>query len=122
MDSKDIVNTKEEIKINSQYKFINLKCEYVLQKIFDYIPKEISLKIIKCNKNIQKELYININTYKEYSEIYSAIELEITPIPSNYCKFININEEDKKFIHIYFNDNKEEIKRNILIKMMKFQK
>ena len=27
-----------------------------------------------------------------------------------YGEFININEEDKKYIHIYFNDNKK--KRN----------
>ena len=24
-----------------------------------------------------------------------------------YGKFININEEDKKYFHIYFNDNKK---------------
>ena len=28
-----------------------------------------------------------------------------------YGKFINISEEDEKYYHIYFNDNKEEIKR-----------
>ena len=106
-----MLNAEKEIKINTQYKFINLKSEYCLQKIFDYIPKKISLKIIKCNKKIQKVLNININSYKEYSEIYSEIELEIVPIQCNYCKFINIKEEDKKYIHIYFNDNKEEIKR-----------
>ena len=32
-----------------------------------------------------------------------------------YGEFININKEDKKFIHIYFNDNtKKEIERTYL--------
>ena len=30
-----------------------------------------------------------------------------------YINFININEEDKKYLHIYFNDNKKkEIENN----------
>ena len=111
MDSKDIFDAEKEIKIGSQYKFLNLKSEYFLQKIFDFIPKKISLEIIKCNKKLQQKLNININSYKDYSEIYSAIELEIVPIPSNYCKFINIKEDEKKYIHIYFNDSKEKINR-----------
>ena len=31
-----------------------------------------------------------------------------------YGKFISINEEDKKYFHIYFNDNKEETKKTEL--------
>ena len=31
---------------------------------------------------------------------------------NEYGNFININEEDEKYYHIYFNDNKEEIKIN----------
>ena len=72
----------------------------------------ISLKIIKCNINIQKRLNININNYKDFSEEFSSIELEIIPIQNKYGRFINIKEEDKKYFHIYFNDNNEEIKRN----------
>ena len=58
---------------------------------------------------------ININNYKEYSEIYSPIEIEIKPVKNEYGKFINMKENEKYF-HIYFNDNKEEIKRNYLNK------
>ena len=82
-----------------------------MRKIFDYIKSKISLKIIKCNKDVQKKLNININNHKEYSEKYSSVELEIIPVQSHYCKFINIHDEDKKYFLIYFNDNKEEIKR-----------
>ena len=36
-----------------------------------------------------------------FCEKYSSVELEIIPVPSHYCKFININGEDKKYFHIY---------------------
>ena len=62
------------------------------------------LETIRYNKNIQKR--ININIYKAYSEEYSSIELDIIPKKDEYGKFINIYGEDKKYIHIYFNDNK----------------
>ena len=64
------------------------------------------LETIRYNKNIQKRINININHYKAYSEEYSSIELDIIPMKGKYGKFININEEDKKYFHIYFNDNK----------------
>ena len=58
--------------------------------------KKISLKTIKYNKSIQKRIDININHYKDYSEKYSSIELEIIPMKEKYGKYINIKEEDKK--------------------------
>ena len=67
---------------------------------------KIYLKIIKYNMNIQKRLNININNYKNYSELYSSIELEIIPIQNKYGSFINIKKEDKKYFHLYFNDKK----------------
>ena len=78
-----------------------------MQKFFGIVPQKISLEIIKYNKNIQKRLNININKYKEYSELYSSIEIEIIPVKNNYGKIINIKEENKKYFHIYFNDNKQ---------------
>ena len=65
------------------------------------------LETIRYNKSIQKRIDININHYKAYSEKYSSIELDIIPMKGECDKFININEEDKKYIHIYFNDNKK---------------
>ena len=41
----------------------------------------------------------------------------MVPMKGKYGKFININEEDKKYFHIYFNDNKKkEIKNTSLNK------
>jgi len=115
MESKDILNKVEEQRqlttINSNNQLNNLKSDYFIRKFFEYISKRRALKTIKYNKNIQKRINININNYKDYSEKYSSIELEIIPIKDKYGKFINI-KEDKEYYHIYFNDNKEkEIKR-----------
>ena len=116
MDSKDIIKTEKKIEkynqIKSKNKFKNIKNNYILRKVFNVIHKRISLEIIKYNINIQKRLNININNYKEFSELYSSIEIEIIPIQNKYGSFINIDkEEDKKYFHIYFNDNTEEIKK-----------
>ena len=120
MDSKDINNTEKKIeKLNpnkSKNNFINIKSDYILKKIFKYMQKRISLKIIKCNINIQKRLNININNYKDFSEKFSPIELEIIPVQNKYGPFIKIKEVNKKYFHIYFNDNIEEIKKTELNK------
>ena len=55
-----------------------------MQKLFCFIQTRISFKIIKCNNNIQKRLKIDINNYKDFSEKFSSIELEIIPIQNKY--------------------------------------
>ena len=87
------------------------------------MTERASLEIIKYNKSIQKRININIIHYKEYSEKYSSIELEIIPMKNKYGQFINIKGEDKEYYHIYFNDNKKkEIKRTSLNKKDKVSK
>ena len=111
-------------------KFENVKGTFFLQKMFDNMLKNKYLSIIKYCKNIQKRMDLNINDYKEYSEKYTSIELEIIPIKNINQNFINVKKgdlnnlqvvkdtikEDEKYFHIYFNDSKEEIKRQYLIK------
>ena len=109
------LETVEKVEIN-KIKYINIneniKSDYFLQKLFNYLIKKKSLDIIKYNNNIKKRLFININDYKEYSNVFSSIEIEIKISHSKYGKFINVKREDKVYYHIYFNGNKEEIKRN----------
>ena len=100
MESKDTTSKVEEQGLK------NVKSHYIIQKFFGYMIIRKSLEIIRYNKSIQKRINLNINHYKAYSEKYSSIELDIIPMKGEYGNFININEEDKKFIHIYFNDNK----------------
>ena len=110
-----IINvTKENNKENESAKpnpiTEKIKSDYFLQKLYDNMPKKKKLEIVKYNKKIQNRINLSVKDYKEYSEAYSSIEIEIIPTKGKYGKFININEKNKLYYHIYFNDNKEEIK------------
>ena len=109
-------NNKENENAKPNHIIENIKSRYILSKIIDIMPKKKKLEIIKYNKRIQNRLNLDIKDYKEYLEIYSSIEIEIIPTKNKYSKFININENDKLYYHIYFNDNKEEIKNKYRIK------
>ena len=106
--------SKENSKDNESAKpnpiLESLKSDYFLQKLYDIMPKKKKLEIDKYNKKVQNRLYLGIKDYKEYSETFTPIEIEIIPTKDEYGEFININENDKLYYQIYFNDNKEEIK------------
>ena len=103
---------RKSIHIDVKNNLININSKHILQKIFNNLIKLKTLEIIKYNKKIQKKLNMNINDYKEYSELYSPVEIDIKPADSNFGTFINIPKEDELCYYIYFNNNKEEIKRN----------
>ena len=86
----------EKKQIKSFTKYVNIKADYFLQKVFDNLEKKRTLEIVKNNKNIKKRINLNINDYKEYSEKYSSIEIEIKPVNNKFGIFINIKEENKR--------------------------
>ena len=92
----------------------NIKSNIILKKIFDNMEKNKSLEIMKYNKKLQKRANLNINDYKEYSQLYSSIDIELKLVDNIYGTFINIDDEEKEYYHIYFDNSKEEIKRNYL--------
>ena len=87
MESKDKINIEKEMEklnlIKSKNKFINLKSDYFIQKLFEYMQKRISLKIIKCNMNLQKRLNININNYKYFLKIFHQLNLKLYQFKMN---------------------------------------
>ena len=96
--SNKLSNEKTESnKVESKDIFDNIKVDYFLQKVFNNLERNISLKIVKYNKNIKKRLNININDYKEYSEI----EIELKLVDDKSGEFINIPEEEKEYYHFY---------------------
>ena len=108
---------KEEIKkqVKSKVDLKKLKSDYFLIKLFDIMKKNKSLQIMKYNKNIQKRVNLSINDYKEYSQVYSPIEIELKINDNEYnVDFINISDDLKEYYHIYFDNSNEEIKRNYL--------
>ena len=113
--------TRELNKVKSKNIFKNLKIDYFLQKVFNNLNTRKSLEIIKCNKNIHKRLNINLNDYKNYSQLYSSNEIGIIPFKNKSGTFINI-DEDESYYHIFFNDNSEEIKMNYINEYNKITK
>ena len=111
MESNNLPKEKGKVqktKINNILK--NIKSKTILRKIILLFQYRKLLAIINYNKEFQNKLNINIDDYKDYYEKHSAIEIEI--IPDIYGKFINIPKEEESYYHIYFNDDKDEIKRN----------
>ena len=98
----ELNNEKTETnKVESKDIFKNLKSKYILQILFNNLSKKRSLDIIKYNKIIKERINISIKDYKEYSEIFSPIEIEIKIANNLYGKFININEENEIYFFIY---------------------
>ena len=100
--------------IDSNSNLQNIRSKYIIQKMLYNLTKLKKLYIIKYNKYFQKRLNLNINDYKEYSEIYTLIEIEIKPSKRECKKFINIPEKEELFYHIYFNNSEKEINRNYI--------
>ena len=100
----------------SKIDFENLKDDDFLEELFSIMKRNKSLEIMKYNKKLQKRLNISINDYRECSELFSKIEIELKIADNGYGKFINIPDNEKEYYHIYFDNSKEEIKRNILKK------
>ena len=107
---------------NQRNKLEDIKADYFLVKLFDMLHKRRALEVIRYNKNIQQRINININNYKENSKIYSSIEIESIPAKKLFGEFINIEKEDEKYYHIYFNNKTKEIKRNTFNKKDKVKK
>ena len=92
----------------------NIRSDYILRKIFYYIPENKLLNFIRYNKYIQNRIEKDINSFREYSKI----EIELTLKLENQREFIiNIlNKKDQINYHIFLNDDKEELKRIYITK------
>ena len=101
-------------QIKSKNIFDDLKSDYFLQKVCDNITKKKTLEIMNYNKKLQRRVKLTFNDYKEFSQLYSSIILELNLIENKYDKFINIQEDEEDFFHICFDNSKEEIKRDYL--------
>ena len=112
MDSIDASHLGKQVK--SKNILDNIKSKYIFMNIVNILQKKKLLKFIQYNKKIQNKFSIDINDYKEYSEIFTPIEIEIIPVKNKFGDFINIYKNNGKYYHIYFNDERKEVKRNYL--------
>ena len=116
-------NEKLLQNIELKGKIENINSKFNLAHIFNNLQKHKFFNIIKYNKALQNRLDLNIKNYKECSELFTPIEIEIIPAEKKYGKFINIKYEKQKiYTHIYFNDSNKEIKKYYLKKEDKITK
>ena len=122
LNNKKNERVEEKKIIKSKASLTKLKCDFFLERIFNNLKTNKSLEIIKYNKKIQKILNLTINDYKEFSELYTPIEFEIIPAKNKFGNFIKDFGKEIDYFHIYFNDEKEEIKRNYITEKEKIKK
>ena len=77
----------KEIKIKT--KLQSIKSNFILKKIHSYLKQSKSLGIIRYNKKLQKRFNFTFKNYKDFSEIFTPIEIEITNMM--ITKYITLN-------------------------------
>ena len=107
-------NAFNKEKIKAKFGLEKIKNNFILKKIFGYAKKFKYMDIIKYNKKLQKRINLSFKDYQEYSQFYSLINVELKLVDNKYKRFINIPYTQKEYYHIYFDNSKEEIKRNYL--------
>ena len=112
----DLSSHENSFQNNSPNSLFNIRSKYILNHILDHIFHLKVMEIIRYNKNIQKKLGIGINDY--YNEFTKNIKIEIIPSQKYFGNFIS----DFPNIHIFFNDEIIEKKRNIIYEGEKVDK
>ena len=92
----------------NNYGLMYIKSNYLLKKITANLKIKKLLQLIKQNKYFLNKLGKNIDSFKKC--LQTEVEIEIQN--NKYGKFINYLDNEKSYFHIFFDDNKEEIKRN----------
>ena len=70
-------NNKENESAKPNPILEKLKSDFFLEKLYDIMPKKKKLEIVKYNKKVQNRLDLGVKDYKEYSETFTPIEIEI---------------------------------------------
>ena len=111
---------ESKINVDNKKHIFNVKSSIILKHIFNNLKQKKLLEIIRYNKRLQNEFNKNIKDY--YKE---SIKIIIDIIPHFYGNesiILKLNC-DKKYYHLYFDDNKEEIdKTKPIFKSDKFKK
>ena len=96
-----------------------IKCEYFLKNIIDCVSEKIYLNVLKYNKELQKKLNLSINSYIKF---FNQIVIEVIPKEKRRKKCPFINRGNKNFYHIFFDEGRQEIKRNYILSKEKVMK
>ena len=53
----------------------NIKSSYIVKIVFSYVDEKKKLKLVKCNKSLQRKIDISINNYIHFKGKYIIYEL-----------------------------------------------
>ena len=96
-------------KLDNGSILLTIKSKNNLRKLFNQLTTLQKLRIIRQNKKIQNKLNISKKDYEEYCTTIIEIVPYAISILEAQSKYINIiNNIDKKYIHIFFDDSKDE--------------
>ena len=85
-----------------------VKSKNTLSTILSNLTEKKLLHYIRYSKTYQYKLNKNLDNYK----LYESIDIDMVPIDCPKGVFVNIQEENKERIHVYFNDGSQEQKIN----------
>ena len=98
---------------------LKIRSRYILKEISEHLNQKKLLQIIRYNKQLRRRLEKRL---EDYRKAYSKTIIEIEPVENICGKIINYININKSYYHIYFNDSKEEINRNIITQEDKVHK
>ena len=96
-----------------------IKSRYIFQKVFANLTQTKILELIRYCKRLQCKF--NKRKY-DYIKEYSKIEIEIFPTENTSGHFINFTKANEPYYHIYFNDDRKEMKKYFINKEDKVNK
>ena len=101
----------------------NIKSKFILRFIFDYIPENKRINLVKYNKILQQNLFDTI-LGEIFQKYLIEIELTIDDKKNNNNKFFRfINPIYMKYCNIYLNNDYEtNIKKNYIYSIEKISK
>ena len=96
-----------------------INSKYIILQIFNNLQEKTFLKLIRYNKKLQTNTEKSIIDYKSFMNI----EIDLIPTDKLLGEEIFINFIDNSsYFHIYFNDDKEEVRENYITKKQKIDK
>ena len=88
----------------------NIRSKYSLKIIFNFLPANLSFKIIRINKKLSNDLDINLETYKKYKEIKRVLKPNYNLkkyfiyLDNNFSDNNGVRAINEKLIYDYLNN------------------
>ena len=111
--------SEENNNMKNNISLANIRSKYILKQILNNFKEHKLLQTTHHIKKYQSIMNKNIDNYKRE---YNRISIEIIPAKNKYGRFIHFHKKAQSNFHLFFNDDTNEIKKNIITKDNKVKK